>query len=142
MALAQEVKTLKADNVDLHMRLAARAQNPQYPNESEVESKSSANKDDAARAAKLAEEVRKFGKRHVILYTISLTNEAFGLEKPSFQFDDPIRYSNVDNIDLGATAELYASIPPKFHDYLSTVSSVADEVSILRTQAFKLPTYC
>lgn len=62
---------------------------------------------------------------------ISLTQEAFGPSKPLFQFDDPIQYSNVDNIDLGATAELYESIPTKFHQYLLTVSSVADEVSIL-----------
>jgi hypothetical protein len=67
------------------------------------------------------------------LYTISLTNDAFGPSKPSFQFDNPIRYSNVDNMDLGATAELYASVPTKFHQYLPTVASVADEVSILST---------
>ena len=78
--------------------------------------------------------LQAFGKRHVILYAITLSSEAFGSGKPSFQFDDPIRYSNVDNIDLGATAELYASIPGKFHQYLSSVSSVADEreVSVLR----------
>ena len=138
MALAQEVKTLKADNVDLQMRLA-RAQNSQDPNESDAENRAV---NDAASASKLAEEVRKFGKRHVVLYAISLTHEAFanGSEsgKPPFEFDDPIRYSNVDNIDLGATAELYASIPTKFHEYISTVSSVAEEVSILRTQAFEL----
>jgi hypothetical protein len=134
IALAQEVKTLKADNVNLQMRLA-RAQNSHDPNESDTES--SINKAEATSAAKLAEEVRKLGKRHIILYTISLSHEAFGFSKPSFQFDDPIRYSNVDNIDLGATAELYASIPTKFHEYLSTVSSVADEVSMLRTRAFK-----
>ena len=128
MALAQEVKMLKANNVNLQMRLA-KAQNPQDPNESDAESSVKA---DTASAAKLAEEVRKFGKRHVILYAISLTHEAFGSSKPSFRFDDPLRYSNVDNIDLGATAELYESIPTKFHQFLSTVSSVADEVSILR----------
>lgn len=116
------------------MRLA-RSQNPQDPNENDAES--SVNKANAASAAKLAEEVRKLGKRHVILYSISLTHEAFGSSKPSFRFDDPIRYSNVDNIDLGATAELYASIPAKFHQYLSTVSSVADEVSILRTHELR-----
>jgi hypothetical protein len=128
MALAQEIKTMKAENVNLQMRLANR--NIQDPNESDAE-----NRANAASAAKLAEEVRKLGKRHVILYAISLTHEAFGSSKPWFQFDDPIRYANIDNIDLGATAELYASIPAKFHEYLSTVSSVADEVSILRTQA-------
>jgi hypothetical protein len=127
MAFAQEIKTLKADNVDLQMRLA-KARNTQDPNESDAESSA-----DAASAAKLAKEVCKLGKRHVFLYTISLSPEAFQPSKPSFRFDDPIRYSNVDNIDLGATAELYASIPAKFHQYLSTVSSVADEVSILRT---------
>jgi hypothetical protein len=138
MALAQEVKTLKADNVNLQMRLA-RAHNSRDSNESDAES--SVNKADATSASKLAEEVRKFGKHHVILYTISLTHEAFGSDKPSFRFDDPIRYSNVDNIDLGATAELYASIPTKFHQYLSTVSSVADEVSILRVRTQALPAY-
>ena len=118
------------------MRLA-KAQNLRDPNESDTES--SVNKADATSAAKLAEEVRKLGKRHVILYTISLTHDAFGSSKPSFSFDDPVRYSNVDNIDLGATAELYASIPSKFHQYLSTVTSVADEVSILidRTRALQ-----
>jgi hypothetical protein len=125
MALAQEVKTLKAENVDFQMRLA-KARNTQDPNESDADS-------NAASAAKLAKEVGKLGKRHVILYAISLSPEAFGVSKPSFRFDDPIRYDNVDNIDLGATAELYASIPAKFHQYLSTVSSVADEVSILMT---------
>ena len=142
MALTQEIKILKADNVNLQMRLA-RAQNSRDdrrdPNESDAES--SVNKSDAASAAKLAEEVRKLGKHHVILYTISLTNEAFGSSKPLFQFDDPIRYSNVDNIDLGATAELYASIPTKFHQYLSTVNSVADEVRILGTQALQAQAY-
>jgi hypothetical protein len=135
MALTQEVKTLKADNVNLQMRLA-RAQNSRDPNESDAESSVKSNAATGS-AAKLAEEVRKFGKRHVILYTISLTHEAFGSSKPLFHFDDPIRYSNIDNIDLGATAELYASIPTKFHEYLSTVNSVAEEVSILRTQALQ-----
>jgi hypothetical protein len=130
MALAEEVKTLKADNVNLQMRLA-RSQNSR---ESDGESS------DAASAAKLAEEVRKFGKRHVILYTISLAHEAFRSSKPLFQFDDPIRYSNVDNMELGATAELYASIPSKFHQYLSTVSTVADEVST-STQDSCIATY-
>jgi hypothetical protein len=126
---------LKADNVDLQMRLS-RAQNSQDSNEGDAES--SVTDANAASAAKLAEEVRKLGKRHVILYTISLAHEAFKSSKPLFRFDDPIRYSNVDNIDLGATAELYASIPAKFHQYLSTVSSVADEVSIiLGTQALE-----
>ena len=37
-----------------------------------------------------------------------------------------------DNIDLGAMAELYACIPGKFNQYLSSVSSVADKVSMLR----------
>jgi hypothetical protein len=136
MVLAQEVKTLKADNVNLQMRLA-KTQNLQDPNETEAES--SANNANPTSAAKLAEEIRKLGKRHVILYSISLTHEAFKSadSKPSFRFDDPIRYSNVDNIDLGATAELYASIPTKFHEYLSTIPSVADEVSLLRTQAMQ-----
>ena len=112
--------------MDLQMRLA-RARNTQDPEESDAESGAN-----AASAAKLAKEVCKLGKRHVILYAISLSTEAFRSEKPSFRFDDPIRYSNVDNIDLGTTAELYASIPGKFHQYLSSVSSVADEVSVLR----------
>jgi hypothetical protein len=116
---------LKADNVDLQMCLS-RAQNSQDSNEGDAES--SVTDANAASAAKLAEEVRKLGKPH----------EAFKSRKPLFRFDDPIRYSNVDNIDLGATAELYASIPAKFHQYLSTVSSVADEVSIiLGTQALE-----
>ena len=126
MALIQEIKALKADNVDLQMRLA-RARNTQDPDESDAESGAN-----TASAVKIAKEVCKLGKRHVILYAITLSSEAFGSGKPSFQFDDPIRYSNVDNIDLGATAELYASIPGKFHQYLSSVSSVADEVSVLR----------
>ena len=134
MSLVQEVKMLKVNNVNLQMCLA-RAQNSWDSNESDAES--SVNKADATLAAKLAEEVHKLRKRHIILYSISLTHEAFGCDRPSFQSDDPIQYSNVDNIDLGATAKLYASIPTKFHQYLSTISSVSDEVSILRTQALQ-----
>lgn len=107
------------------MRLA-KGQNSQDPNESDAESSKA--------AAKLAEEVCKLGKHHIIMYTISLTQEAFESSKPLFRFNDPIQYSNINNIDLGATAELYASIPTKFHQYISTVSSVANEVSILRSQ--------
>ena len=70
------------------MRLT-RAKNSPDPNESDAES--SVHKADVtSAAARLAEEVRKFGKRHVILYTISLSHEAFKSMKPSFRFDDPI----------------------------------------------------
>src|SRR6266567_3369249 len=85
MALAQEIKALKADNVNLQMHLA-RAQKSQDPNESDTESSSS--KADPTSAARLTEEIRKLGKRHTILYAISLTHDAFGSAKPLFEFDD------------------------------------------------------
>ncbi|KAF8812140.1 hypothetical protein BYT27DRAFT_7207977 [Phlegmacium glaucopus] len=108
IALSQEIKALKAANVDLQMRLA-KSHKPQCSNESDPES--SGGKANAVDAAKLGKEICKLGKRHVILYSVFLTHDAFG--------------SN--NIELGPTAELYASIPAKFHQYLSTISSVADE---------------
>jgi hypothetical protein len=65
MALAQELKALMADNVNLQMCLA-RAQKSQDPNYSDA--KPSSTKANAA-AMKLAKEIGKLGKRHVILYS-------------------------------------------------------------------------
>ena len=73
--------------------------------------------------------IRKLGKFYTVIYSTTIDASAFQETIPDFEHDDPVRYINDENIELGPTAELYACIPETLQQYISTIPSFAQEVS-------------
>ncbi|EDR03926.1 uncharacterized protein LACBIDRAFT_331085 [Laccaria bicolor S238N-H82] len=110
----RQLNSLKAENSELRQELASlRCKIPQ----GNISSASNLSSDLSA----YDEEITKFGK--VFMHCFSLwINPAppspFCAPCPSFQWNSQDRYLDADSITSGPTSELYACVPPKFHDYM------------------------
>ncbi|KAF8956123.1 hypothetical protein BDZ97DRAFT_1758592 [Flammula alnicola] len=98
-------------------------------------------------ASPVTEEIRKLGRHFQIFFTpYVVDSSAFVRPCPDFSSDDPARYANPANQALGITAELYESIPAKFHKVMRLTnflknfreamgSSRSSSLGMLRQQA-------
>ena len=110
----QQLNFLKAENSELRQELASlRCKLPQE----KISSASNPSSDLSA----YDEEITKLGK--VFAHCFSLwINPAppspFRALRPPFKWNSQDRYLDANSIASGPTAELYACVPPKFHDYM------------------------
>jgi len=75
---------------------------------------------------KLVKDIEKWGSHFFMFWNIIAPASAFLVSNiPSFDPEDPIRYSSPQNKLAGITADIYQVVPEKYHDILALDSSDA-----------------
>ena len=112
--LRKENENLKAENVDLCLRL-----------------KADKNSDVTSIETEMKAEVGRAAKYFVVFMSPSISTESFGFDKPQFLYDSPERFQG-NNSKYGITAELYHAIPVKYMSYLVKHEALKKEVCSLK----------
>jgi len=75
---------------------------------------------------KLVKDIEKWGSHFFMFWNIIAPASAFLVSNiPSFDPEDPIRYSSPQNKLAGITADIYQVVPEKYHDILALDNSDA-----------------
>jgi hypothetical protein len=72
---------------------------------------------------RLWDEIKKVAKHYQLFVSPFFEPDLLSVAPPNFKSDDIIRYKNPDNQSLGKTAELYETVPEKYHFLMSVAQS-------------------
>lgn len=109
MTLKRENQQLRAELADSQLKLDAKGQ-PRRRNADAV--------GDGVNAF-IAADIKKLGQNFGLFVNPFLDVSIFSAPRPHFTSDNPQRYDNAQNILAGLTAELYESVPVRYHDVMS-----------------------
>lgn len=87
---------------------------------------------------RLWEDIKKLARHFQLFGSPFFSSDLLSVAPPDFKSDDPIHYSNPDYQVLGKTAELYESVPEKYHYFMSVAQSTkSDSDSFIKTVSLK-----
>lgn len=78
---------------------------------------------EAEASERLWDEIKKVAKHYQLFVSPFFDPELLSVAPPDFKSDDIVRYRNPDNQSLGKTAELYETVPRKYHFLMSVAQS-------------------
>ncbi|KAF8173262.1 hypothetical protein BJ912DRAFT_932051 [Pholiota molesta] len=125
----QKISDLEAENQTLRAQLANSEMKFIGKNKVRKSAKSRATAEQASThqemeaTERLWDEIKKVAKHYQLFVSPFFEPDLLSIAPPNFKSDDIIRYKNPDNQSLGKTAELYETVPEKYHFLMSVAQS-------------------